>query len=44
MYKLVTSMDTKIVSYGIIVSSTKFMKSVVSFMYEFIRMAIGYNK
>ena len=42
--KLVTSMDTKIVCCGIIFSATKLLKSVVSLMYKFCRMAIGCNK
>ena len=46
MYNLVTSMDNKIVSCGIIVSARKlnFMKSVVSLTYDFCRMSIGCSK
>ena len=34
MYRLVTSIETSVVFFGILVRSVKLMKSVVSFRYD----------
>ena len=44
VYKLVTSIDTKMASWPIFVFSIKFIKSVVSLMHDCWFCAIGWSK
>ena len=41
MYRLVTSIETSVVFFGMLVRSIKSMKSVASFRYDFYALAIG---